>query len=79
MGLHNQASPHRLGNTLLMSIFPAQRDRYDNIVGMLAPHRAGLLEYNHRGVMVGCQRRAPRVFVLGEWMGVCGATRHKGP
>ena len=51
MGLHNQASPHRLGNTLLMSVCPAQSDRYDDLVGMFAPHTAGLLDL-HRRVVV---------------------------
>jgi len=79
MGLHNQSSPHRLGNTLLMSVCPAQSDRYDSLVGMFAPHTAGLLDLHRRGVVVGGQRRAARIFVVGDWLGVCGALGHKGP
>jgi len=75
----NQASPSGIGSSPLISVFPAQRDGYDDLFGLLASHRAGLLDSHHRGLVVGGQRRAARVFVVGDLHGVCGDIGHKGP
>jgi len=79
VGLLNQAAPNRLGNTLLVAVCPCEKDKYEDVASMIRPYRAAV-KYLLRGdVIVGRQRRAARIFLTGDNLGITTVIGHKGP
>lgn len=79
LGLLNQDFPARLGNTILLSVCPCDRDGYDEVAGMLRFPLLGLHGLLLHGVMVGGHRCAVQLFLAGDYMAMCTVQGHKGP
>jgi len=61
-----QKHPHRLSNTILVAVFPAEKDSYDEVSEMLKEHLQQVRDLVRDGVVVNGERRAVRLFLSGD-------------
>jgi len=66
-GVSNQLRPHKLNNTILVAVCPANRNKYDEVAEMLGEHLTQVLELVLDGVMVGGGRRAVRLLLTSDY------------
>jgi len=78
-GLANQRRPHRLTNTILVGVCPADKDKYDEVSAMLGEHLDQVAELVRDGIVVGGVRRAVRLMLSGDYEALCTVHGHKGP
>jgi len=79
MGVINERRPQKLGNTLLVAVCPANKDRYDGVAEMLSEHLEQVRQLVREGVVVGGVRRAVRLFLSGDYEALCTVHGQKGP
>jgi len=79
MGVINQRRPQKPGNTILVAVCPANKDRYDEVAEMLSEHLEQVRQLVREGVVVGGVRRAVRLFLSGDYEALCTVHGHKGP
>ena len=78
-GLANQSRPHKLNNTILVGECPAEKDKYEEVSGMLGEHLGQVAELVHEGVVVGGVRRAVRWMPSGDYEALSTVHGHRGP
>jgi len=79
VGVANKLCPHKLNNTILVAVCPANREKYDEVAEMLGEHLTQVLDLVRDGVMVGGGRRAVRMLLTSDYEALCTLHRHKGP
>jgi len=69
--LEIQMHPHRLTNTILDAVCPAEKDSYDKVSEMLKEHLQQVRNLARDGVVVDGERRAVRLFLSGDYEALC--------
>jgi len=75
--LKNQIHPHRLSNAILVTVCPAEKDSYDEVSEMLKEHLQKVRDLVRDGVVVNGERRAVRLFFLGDYEALCTFHGHR--
>ena len=76
--LANQKHPHRLSNTILVAVCPAEKDSYDEVSEILKEHLQHVRDLVRDGVVVNGERRAVQLFLSGDYEALCTFHGHKG-
>jgi len=79
VGVANQLRPHKLDNSILVSVCPANREKYHEVAEMLGEHLTQVLELVRDGVMVGGGRCAVRLLLTRDYEALFTFYGHKGP
>ena len=75
----NQRLPQKLGNTILVAVCPATKDKYEEVSEMLGTHLEHVRQLVRDGMVVDGVRRAVRLFLSGDYEALCTMHGHKGP
>jgi len=75
--LANQMQPHRLSNTLVVAVCPAEKEFYDEVSEMLKEHLQHVRDLVRDGVVVNGERRAVGLFLSGDYEALCTVHGHK--
>ena len=78
-GVINQHLRKKLGNTILVAVCPATKDKYEEVSEMLGTHLQQVRQLVREGVVVDGVRRAVRLFLSGDDEALCTMHGHKGP
>ena len=77
LALENQKHPHRLSNTIVVAVYPAEKDSYDEVSEVLKEHLQQIRDLVRDGVFVNGERRAVRLFLSDDYEALCTFHRHK--
>jgi len=67
LGAIKQHLPQKLGNTILVAVCPATKDKYEEVSQMLGTHLEQDRQLVREGVVVDGVRRAVRLFLSGDY------------
>jgi len=76
--LEHKKHPHRLSNTILVAVYPAEKDSYDEASEMQKEHLQQVRDLVREGVVVNGERRAVRLFLSCDYEALCTFHGHKG-